>query len=146
MTVQPTARSRRRRIMVCPSGELVFTEKWKGPSTSMASLRPGGGGARAQLRSRRQPCPAHHHPLPSPGTRTASESGPAARRLTPADDGDVHGQQVDGGEVLQLVLDAQRAQRGAHLQLEGRQLGGLPGGAQRRIRSSTVQLGTLPGG
>ena len=39
MTVQPQARSRRRRIMVCPSGELVLTAKWKGPSTSMAILR-----------------------------------------------------------------------------------------------------------
>lgn len=41
MTIQPQARSRRRRIMVCPSGELVLTAKWKGPSTSMAILRSG---------------------------------------------------------------------------------------------------------
>ena len=41
MTIQPQARSRRRRIIVCPSGELVLTAKWKGPSTSMAILRSG---------------------------------------------------------------------------------------------------------
>lgn len=62
-----------------------------------------------------QPCPAP----------------PAAPALTPLHDGDVHGQQVDGGEVLQLVLHAQRAQHGAHLQLERRQLGGLGGGTGR---------------
>lgn len=66
MTVQPQARSRRRRIMVCPSGELVLTAKWKGPSTSMAILRSVGasegstGGKDLELRA------SLHVPRPAP--------------------------------------------------------------------------------
>ena len=67
-------------------------------------------GTRRRRKSSTQHQSSPHLPPPAPWHTHARTPG--------LHDGNVDREQVDSGEVLQLVLDAQLPQRVAHLQLE----------------------------